>query len=287
MNKSLFALIASAIVLCASFANAQDDQKGSTKKELTISNKGITLRAVDSAAKAKSKEKDENKVFSSSVVMDLGVNFIQDKTNYADPKVQTFVARLPHQTIGLNNYSQNFDLQQSKSINVNLYWLESFRALKTAGQRIYISTGLGMQIYNFRYSNPITFTRDPSGVIHDSITFSKNKLAVNYLSVPLNVTFKTRLYSNKDDHKKDKWLVYGAGITGGYAMSVWTKQKSDERGKVKMHDQFGLSKFNSCVTAEIGIDDVIRFYASYSLTNMYDNGMDQRPFCIGLKLSGI
>ncbi len=94
------------------------------------------------------------------------------------------------------------------------------------------------------------------------------------------LTGKTRLH-------KSTWLVYGAGVSVGYRLSAWNKQVSDERGKVKTRGNFDLMDYNTCLTAEFGVEGVIRFFASYQLTSLYDNGIDQKPICVGVRLSGI
>ena len=282
MKHTFFAIITIAGLLLVKNAQAQSsDEKKKKKTTFEVSGKGIFLKAYDTTTKAKAEQ--ENKQFTNSLSMDLGFNYFQDNTNYSDPAVINYLSNVPP----AKKNADLFSLKQSKSINVNLYWMESFRALKTKGQRIIISTGLGLQLYNFRFDNNITYTKNPSTVKMDSLSFSKNKLGMDYLNVPLMFTFKTRLYANKTDHKKDKWLVYGAGITAGYAISTWTKQISGEAGKVKLHDDFSFNKFNSCVTAEFGLEGVIRLYASYQLTSMYSNGLDVHPIAIGLKISGI
>ena len=163
-----------------------------------------------------------------------------------------------------------------------------FRALKTEGQRIYLSSGIGFQFYNFRFENPITYAKNPARVTMDTIVFTKDKLAMNYLNIPLMLTFKTRFHKgDSGKSKNDKWLVYGFGVTEGFRIDSWSKQKSGDRGKVKVHDAFGLADFNTCVSAEIGVEGVIRFYASYQVTSLYSNGIDQHPVSFGIRLGGI
>jgi hypothetical protein len=152
--------------------------------------------------------------------------------------------------------------------------------IKTKNQRLYVSTGIGLQVYNFRYENPLTYTKNPNSIIMDSISFKKDKLAVNYANIPLMFTAKTRLH-------KDSWLVYGAGVTAGYRLSSWNKQVSSQRGKIKTHGNFDLEDFNTCVTAEFGVEGIIRFYGSYQLTSMYQNNIDQRPISVGIRIGGI
>ncbi len=280
--KSTFCTIAAAVVLLLTGnVQAQTAVKDTSKKHtITISNEGIFLTNSDTSKAAKAKL--DNKIWTTNVVMDLGTNFLVDNTNYNDPGVNSYLSHIPE----TKRNADLFSLRQSKSINVNLYWLRSFKALNTKNQRIIISSGLGLQLYNFRFDNNITYTRNPSSVIIDTIGFTKNKLGLDYLNVPLMVTFKTRIHQSASG-KKGLWLVYGAGITAGYNISTWTKQKSAERGKVKMHDDFNFNSFNSCVTAEIGIDSIIRLYGSYQLTSLYNNGIDQHPVSIGIKILGI
>ena len=266
-------------------ATGQETKHASkNKREVVISNRGITVYTTDSARKAHTYAKDtlSDKRWNRTISMDFGLNYLQDNTNYTDSKVLSYLNVPP-----AKQNAHLFDLRQNKSINVNLYLLQSFQALKTGRQRIYISSGLGLQLYNFRYQEGITYTKNPSTVIMDTISFSKNKAAFDYLNVPLMITFKTKLWTNKLHPKRGRWLVYGGGITAGYAISTWTKQKSDERGKVKMHNDFSFNKFNSCLTGEIGIEGVIRFYATYQLTNLYSNSMNMQPICFGIKFNGI
>lgn len=210
-------------------------------------------------------------------VVDLGINNFNDQTDYNSPAAQAFL-----QVPASQKNSNLFSLREGKSWNVNVYpVLLKARLVKTQKQRVYASIGIGVQMYNFRYSKPISLINETTPtVILDSVAFSKNKLAVTYLSIPLMATMKTKL-------AKDIWLVYGVGIAAGYRISSLTKQISGPRGKQKNHDAFNLNDFNTCVTGEIGLDGYVRLYASYQLTSLYDNGLEQYPFAIGFRLVGI
>ena len=261
-----FIIIALAFLTLPAIAQEKGPKKGD---QLTIGTGGIRITH---------KGDSTHKAFELQVgMLDLGVNSLQDKTNYQSADAQNFLK--------VNQDAKNsnlFALRDLKSVNVNIYpVMVKFNALRTRNQKILISSGLGLQIYNFRFNKPISFvnTTEPA-VIMDSISFSKNKLAVTYLTVPLMVTAKTHLVDKA-------WLVYGAGVSAGYRLSSWTKQISDERGKQKNRDQFNLSDFNVCVNGEIGLEGYIRLYASYQLTNMYDNSLDQHPFSIGVRFLGL
>jgi hypothetical protein len=260
-------------------ANAQDNLKVKKQKDtsglaprvISFGSNGITVKKVADSNKAE-------KPFSSRYcIFDLGINFLSDNTNYGSTAVANFLHTAPqYQNENL------FSMRESKSINVNFYpYMGAYRLVNTKKQKVYISSGVGLQIYNFRFNKPITYKNDAEPfVFYDSVHFSKNKLTVTYLSIPLSFTCKTKL-------AKDNWLVYGLGVSGGFRISSWTKQISDERGKEKNHDPSNLNPFNACVTGEIGIDGKIRLYGSYQLTPLHKDILDQHPFCIGIRFGGI
>jgi hypothetical protein len=264
------------------FAQNSTDTTAKKKKSmsLSISNKGISFEeSADTTNSKKSGKTDKEKtgkLHLTFAMFDLGFNMLNDATTYTDPTLASYL-NVP----AADRNANLFDLKNGKSMNVNIYPLMvKLPIVKTKNQRLYISTGLGLQVYNFRFDNQISYTKSPAGVIMDTISFKKNKLAVNYLSVPLMLTSKTRLH-------KDTWLVYGAGVQAGYRLSSWNKQVSDERGKIKTHGNFDLQDFNTCVTAEFGIEGVLRFYGSYQLTSLYQNNIDQRPISVGIRFGGI
>ena len=254
-------------------------QETESEKESDSTKKNGKYLSIGSGGVKMGKHGDtSDKVFDVQIgMLDLGINYLQDKTNYTDPAVQNFLQ--------VSNEMKNenlFSLREGKSINVNIYpILLKYRALKTENHRIYVSMGLGLQMYNFRFNKPITYVNETTPmVVTDTLHFSKNKVGLTYLTVPLMVTMKTKL-------AKDLWVVYGAGVTAGYRIASWTKQVSHELGKQKNHDQFNFNNFNSCVTAEVGVEGYFRLYASYQLTALHENILDQHPYCIGVRFLGI
>ena len=211
------------------------------------------------------------------ISLDLGLNAWNDRTDYSSPAAQQYL-RVP----GDQKNANLFSMRTAKSINVNVWpVLFDYTLFKSKGQKILLYSGVGMQFYNFRFTRNISYlnTTNPM-VIEDSVSFSKNKLAFAYLSVSLALNFKTRM-------AKGFWLTYGFGVIGGYAFDTWTKQISDERGKQKNHDQFNFQRFNLNLSGEIGVENYIRLYATYQVTNLYQNSLVQNPYCIGIRFLGI
>lgn len=253
-------------------------EKDSAKKHTTIT---IGPGGVSVSHKLDSVKKEEKPFEMHFFMLDLGINAMQDKTDYASSAAQAFLPAdaTPGKTA---TNSSLFDLRTGKSVNVNLWpCMAKFRIMKSKRQKIYISTGVGLQMYNYRFTKNISYKNDVAPhIIMDSVSFSKNKLGLTYLSVPLGLTFKTRL-------AEKAWLVYGGGITGGYLIGSWTKQISQERGKQKQHDQYNFADFNSCVTGEFGIEGYFRLYISYQLTALHETALAQHPFCIGIRFGGV
>lgn len=270
-----------AIVLLLAAGNcvAQEKEDGKEKKKtaIVIGTDAIKITHTDEDGKEEKEDKDDKKFKIGILMFDFGLNNIDDKTDYSSKEAQDFLNVDP--TLENENL---FSLKNNKSVNVDIYpIIGRFRVLNTNGQKIYIGMGVGLQLYNFRFTKNISYTNVTTPQVNmDTLLFTKNKLAFNYLSVPLMATFKTKL-------AEKAWLVYGVGITGGYRISSWTKQVSGELGKVKNHDQFNFKDFNSCVTAEIGLDDYFRLYASYQITPMHEYALDQHPYCIGLRFGGM
>jgi hypothetical protein len=248
--------------------NGTDGKDGKNgDAEISISSKGIRI------GKNELKKKDSRVQFYWGMV-DLGLNFLQDKTNYGAGNEQ------------VNKYGVQedwFDLRNGRSWNVNVYpVMVNLQAVKERKFRMNVYAGIGFQIYNFRYKTSLTHHSDPKDLLTNDVSqkFSKNKLAQNFLSVPLMVNFNHRI-------DKKNWLTYGFGASIGYNLNTWTKQQSSNLGKVKNHDLYIFNEYNVNLIGEIGVGNV-RFYGSYQLTNMYKNvDLVQQPISFGIRFGQI
>ena len=256
-----------------------------SKKHMTISVGSDGIEVKKSTRKGVYKDTTEAKSKSPLKIqwgmVDLGFNRIDDKTDYS-----LLNAGAPTPLDPSVPYSKEaFKLREGKSVNVNVWILNArLRLAETKRQRLYLTSGLGLQMYNFRFDNNVMYKSEPTTHLEripSNLNVEKNKLGFTYAAVPLGLLAKTRI--------GDKWLVYGAGVTGGYRIDSWTKLKTSQNGKEKNHDSFNFADFNACVTGEIGLDDVFRLYGSYQLTNMNKSGtgLDQHPFAIGVRFIGL
>lgn len=209
------------------------------------------------------------------LVFDFGFNNFNDRTNYASSSVQQLF-----NPEGSGN-SQWFDLRNGKSININI-WLFMQR-INLVKNILNLKYGVGIELYNFRYSQSVRFDTDPltsySYYLDNVRHYSKNKLATDYLSLPVMLNF------NFTPDKRN-WESFGlsAGVSMGYLYSSRQKTVTAEDGKNKEHNNFELEKFKLAYIAELQLG-FIKLYGSYASKSIFKNGINQTPYAIGLRFS--
>ena len=263
-----------------SYSKEEDTSKKKRSFSIQVGMSGPTN---DSSAKAKQSVRNAKFVVTYGV-LDLGFNRIDDKTDYNTSSNElTQLYNGPYFSNVLPS-SSPFKLNEGKSINVNI-WIANTRLRIANGekQKLYFTSGIGLQMYNFRFDSRKMYASDPLtylAPISPSLDVQKNKLGFTYAAIPLGLLAKTRI-------TEKRWLVYGASVTGGYRIASWTKLKTAQRGKEKNHDAFNFSDFNACAMAELGIEDAFRLYASYQLTPLSSGPLNQHPFAIGIRFFGL
>jgi hypothetical protein len=137
--------------------------------------------------------------------------------------------------------------------------------------------GVGIEMFNFRYENSVSYHKSPAYIFRDSINFTKNKLYAGYLTVPFMVNVNT-------SPGRKKGLSFSGGVSAGYLIGSRNKQISAERGKVKVKGDFDLEPFRLAYIGELGIGP-IRLFGSYSMRPLHEHGLKQYPYSLGIRLS--
>lgn len=224
-------------------------------------------------------KKTNSNVTTNWMIIDLGFANYNDQTNYSKTEGYLY-DRAGAAPLGKND----FKLNTTKSINVNIWFF--MQQLNLIKHHVNLKYGIGIELNNYRYksnisyleTNPFTPGATPAPVvIRDSISFSKNKLAADYLTVPFMLNFRT---SKKDN----KGLGVSVGVSAGYLYSQRNKQVSNERNKKTNRGNFDLEQFKFSYIAELAMGPV-KLYGSYAPKSMYDRGMDIRPYTLGFRLS--
>lgn len=209
-------------------------------------------------------------------IFDLGFTNFRDQTdyNYAQAGSYFKVLRPADGKVDENS----FKLNTGKSSNVNI-WI-FMQKLNVAKHVLNLKYGLGLEMYNFRYDSRLSYRKDPVPYVYnDSISFSKNKLYVGYLTVPFMINI------NPTPNKRRAFNI-SAGLSAGYMLGNRNKQISAERGKQKNSGDFNLEPWRLAAVGELGLGP-IRLYGSYSLNRLHkaSTRLEQFPYAVGIRFS--
>jgi hypothetical protein len=271
-----------------------DDQQGT---DISIGEKGyIKYEDNDDTVKIKIGKKgvriSENEDGTSVDIIDL--DEVEDERDFTYKR--RFKGHWSGFELGLNNYFTNdfstslpplyefMDLNTSKSLNVNINFLEYNIGL--VSNNIGLVTGLGMEINDYRFDKNISICEDNNGMIVDTIygfTLEKSKLVTTYLTAPLLMEFQIPA------GRRNRRLYISMGVIGGLKIGSHTKivyRESGNRKKDKNRDDFNISPFRYGVTSRLGFR-ALKIYANYYLTPLFEkgNGPELYPFSIGLAFS--
>ena len=208
--------------------------------------------------------------------MDLGFANMRDNTNYTSAATGGYFKTLRPADGAVNQNS--YKLIPGKSSNVNLWFF--MQKLNIVKHVVNLKYGLGLEMYNYRYDTRLSFRKDPQPfVFNDSIGFTKNKLYVEYLTVPLMLNINTTPDSRRG-------FSFSAGVSAGYLTNSRNKQISAERGKQKIKGDFNFEPWRIAAIGELGLGP-IRLYGSYSLNRLQSDitKVEQYPYTVGIRLS--
>lgn len=215
------------------------------------------------------RRKKRNNLSTNWSILDIGFANVRDKTAYGSAEANAYLQGVPAFT------KDDMKLRTSKTSNVN-YWL-FMQKLNIAKHVLNLKYGLGLEMYNFRYSTNISYRENPVRVIRDSVSFSKNKLYAGYITVPFMLNI------NATPGRKHGFS-FSAGVSAGYLVGSHNKQVSEARGKQKTKGDFDLDKWRLAYIGELGLGP-IRLYGSYSINPLHERGLKQYPYAIGIRLS--
>ncbi len=200
---------------------------------------------------------------------DLGFNNFVDNTDYSSPEAQAFA---PGAT------EDWFNLRNSKSLNVNIWFVQG--RLNMVKHVINLRYGAGLEFYNFRFEEDIRFTKKPPSVYMDEeINYNKNKLAMNYITVPVMLNFNFT-----PNRSMERSFGISAGMSASYMYGSRQKYRSDETGKEKLKGNLGLNDYKLAYVGELHLGPV-QVYGSYATESMFKKGLDFTPYTVGLRLS--
>jgi hypothetical protein len=286
--KKLILLLATATICLNLTAQDEPGKKDGDKDTIRVGGMIIVKKGKKSGdvsvkiSNDKGKKKKRN-ISTNWGIVDLGFANYSDNTNYASAG-SYLVNRPGYPALDKND----FKLKAGKSINVNI-WIFMQR-LNLIKHHVHLKYGLGVELNNYRYKSAVSYNENglvpytvntqtnAPFIFRDSISFSKNKLAADYATIPVMLNFVTN-----SDERKNRFSL-SLGVSTGYLYSQRNKQVSNEKGKLKNRGDYNLERFKFSYVAELGLGPVM-LYGSYSPKSMYESSLDIRPFNVGFRFS--
>ena len=204
-------------------------------------------------------------------IIDFGFSNYADQTDYSSSEAQSFAPGSAKESLKIKTW---------KSRNMNI-WLFMQR-LNLVQHIVNLKYGFGLELNNYFYDDMrvhlIKNPTDPATIIFDSAfeNLDKNKLAADYLTVPLMLNFNFT-------PGRERGFGVSFGVSAGLLYS--SRQKVKNGGDVsKTHDDFNLRTWKISYIGEILLGPV-KLYGSYATQSMWEKGLDQTPYTVGLRFS--
>ncbi|MGV3658042.1 MAG: outer membrane beta-barrel protein [Chitinophagaceae bacterium] len=275
MKKLLLAAFATGLLMTA---GAQSD---STKKEQADTIKVGGMVIIKKGDKNNGDNKNvvisSNRKYRSSNVrtnwwiVDLGFANYNDETAYGSAAAQAIAP-------GIGG-KDALELRTGKSVNVNIWVFQ--QRLNLIKHAVNLKYGLGVELNNYRFDDErVDFQKNPTKIFIDPAynEVEKNKLAADYVTVPLMLNFNLT-------PKKEKGFGFSAGVSGGYLYSARQKIKTDD-DKEKLRGNFDLRKWKLSYIGELNLGPV-KLYGSMAHQSMFEKGLDITPYNVGVRLGGL
>lgn len=232
-----------------------------------------------------SRRRKNSNVSTSETIIDIGFANWSDKTDYAAATAGNYLVNKPGSpALG----ADDLKLRTGKSSNVNIWFV--MQRINLIKHYVHLKYGIGLELNNYRFKTALSLKEASPNpylasqnighpyIFRDSISFSKNKLAADYVTIP----FMLNLRSNPNSSSKG--LSVSAGVSIGYLYSTRNKQISGERGKRKNKGDYDLEKWKFSYIGELGLGPV-RLYGSYSPNSIFEKGFKIMPYNVGVRLS--
>lgn len=209
------------------------------------------------------------------MVLDLGISNFVDNTAYSGADAIAYAGS------GVNE--EWLHIKPFKSRNVNLWFV--MQQVNLVRHVANLKYGIGVELNNYHYNQPIRYmaitepVSKPQVIKLDQTTgrsYRKNKLAADYITVPLLLNFNFTPYSLYS-------FELSGGVSVGYLYSSRNKTVTSDEGKKKERGDFDLRPWKLSYIAEANLG-VITLYGSYAFKNMYRRGFDIIPYNAGLRV---
>jgi hypothetical protein len=221
----------------------------------------------------KRKSKKKSNISTNWLIMDIGYAAFDDKTNYSSAEAQAFLQNPNGNPLNAGDFS----IKGFRISNFNLWFF--MQRMNIYKHVVNLKYGLGLETNNYYYKTPISYVDGSNPyMMRDNVSFSKNKLAADYFTVPLMLNI------NPTPNSRRGGLQFSVGVSAGVLYNSRQKQESNERGKQKQKTNFNLEPWKIAYVGELGLGPV-KLYGSYATTPLHKYGVEHHPYTVGIRLS--
>jgi Outer membrane protein beta-barrel domain len=212
------------------------------------------------------------------LIIDLGFANYNDNTNPAE--AQAIAGNAYNGTPGNPGNPNWAKLRGGRSRSVNI-WLFMQR-INLINHAVNLKYGLGIELNNYFYDDKrVRISKNPTKITldQDLANAKKNKLAADYLTLPLMLNF------NFTPKLRPHSFGFSAGVSAGYLYSARQKIKiGNDVSKTK--SDFDLERWKFAYVAELLLGPV-KLYGSYAFKSMWEkgSGLKQTPYTVGFRIS--
>lgn len=164
---------------------------------------------------------------------------------------------------------------------------ESFAIAKGVKSEFRLGYGFSFDWYNFMFDHNRLVKKASQGAIFQpmfdtqgkEITFSKNKLTVSYINIPImpHVVF----------NKNSAVEMIGLGGYVGYRIDSWTKTVEEKTGNLsRFSSNFNLNPFRYGLRAEFALKKLPNLFFNYDLSPIFEKNSNPQlsGFSFGIRL---
>ena len=226
----------------------------------------------------KAKQKKENANFFSRDGMNLylGLNGFSGEV----PQINTMIYPM--------NYLQtDTELRPFSSRYVSVEFSESLTLIKGKKSAFKLGLGISFDWYNFMFDHNRLVQKANQGAIFqpkfdaqgNEIAFSKNKLTVSYINIPImpHVVFS----------KNSGVQMIGIGGYVGYRIDSWTKSIEEKTENLnRVSSNFNLNQFRYGLRAEFAFKKLPNLFFNYDLSPLFEKNSSPNlaGFSFGIRL---
>jgi hypothetical protein len=278
----MLSMLSSAYIAQAQENNGTTAPEEDDKKKIVIKiggPTGVDVKKGDKSLITKKSKKSNDKI-SSAIVFDLGLNGLNigsatNSFNSSNPSGSPLKE-------GVAGKANSLSVNRWSSRYAALYpFYYSFHLYKKS---VNITAGLGFNWYNFKFDNDVTFQNDSLGnpyakYFQTGTDIDCSKVGVSYLALPVMFQVKPKIGRNK--------LVFGAGFNIGYNIKSWYTSEDLQNNDYKKTITNSFNPFMYSAVAELGINNRIRLFGNYGLSDVLKSPVGQRSYAFGIRFFGL